>query len=540
MKSKSSSLGAMVARTILLVFITAGVGQLGIFALMVSQMFTSLEYHNTQDDLGRTRAAIEAEKALLTALARDYAGWDDARDYVAGKNPKFADLNFTAEWVDVSKLDSVMVISPEGIVLWSGFRTDGGFVKASVDDQRPEGRRVGSLIPELLEVPRDKPSVSFVLERNGVTLACAYPVTSSDYSSPPRGWIYFARRFDAGVLARIANRTGLDVRLAAADGGRRDERVVALDDGARYFDRAESRNLLVPIRDIESKEISTLVAQKTRQLDAPALTLLAELTLFLTVAAAATVLILIARIRRLVVDPLGRIVGHLSRYAEDGSSGACLDMGMATGRSDEIGVVADRIDALLQGLEAKRLELESVNAELARMAKIDHLTGLANRRSFDEYAEREVKRLTRELRDTANKGFIAVLIADIDHFKLYNDRYGHPAGDACLRAVAEAIAGCVRRPTDMPCRFGGEEFIILLSATDIHGAMVVAENIRTAIVSLGLPHQDSPVYPTVTMSLGAAAALVTRDFDLGALIDRADAAMYKAKAGGRNRAVAAE
>ena len=175
--------------------------------------------------------------------------------------------------------------------------------------------------------------------------------------------------------------------------------------------------------------------------------------------------------------------------------------------------------------------LAAANAELAMVASSDALTGLANRRRFDAALAEEVARARRE------GAPLSLLMLDVDRFKLYNDAYGHPEGDACLRAVAEALTTVVRRPSDLVARYGGEEIAVLLPATDAEGALRVAERCRAAVAELRRPHQgNAGCGGVVTVSIGCA-ALAPERADGAALLAAADARLYEAKRTGRNRAV---
>lgn len=177
--------------------------------------------------------------------------------------------------------------------------------------------------------------------------------------------------------------------------------------------------------------------------------------------------------------------------------------------------------------------LAKANVALARMARLDSLTQLPNRRSFDESLEQEWRRLAREEQD------LSLVLCDIDCFKQYNDTYGHQAGDDCLRQVAQALESCARRTGDMACRYGGEEFIFLLPNTPLEGAARFADQVRQAVETLALPHDTSLAAPVVTLSLGVAARVPCAEGPPAALVKAADDALYRAKEAGRNRVVAA-
>jgi two-component system chemotaxis family response regulator WspR len=185
-------------------------------------------------------------------------------------------------------------------------------------------------------------------------------------------------------------------------------------------------------------------------------------------------------------------------------------------------------DAALRSLRASREELTRANEELRRLAALDGLTGIANRRRFDEAALVEWQRGRRQ------RAPLALLLCDVDHFKLYNDHLGHPAGDLCLKKTAAVLTGQLKRPADLAARYGGEEFALLLPDTDLAGAMRVGEACRAGLEQLALPHPGAPC-GFVTMSMGVACIVPGEDDTLEELIARADAALYEAKRSGRNQ-----
>lgn len=173
-------------------------------------------------------------------------------------------------------------------------------------------------------------------------------------------------------------------------------------------------------------------------------------------------------------------------------------------------------------------ELGAAVLRLNELANSDGLTGLANRRCFDESLEREISRAAR------SGAPISLLLADVDHFKAYNDTYGHPAGDACLRSVADILAQTTRRPGDVAARYGGEEFAAILPETDAAGALALAQSFRTAVAAASLEHVRSG-FGVVTISVGIVTLVpdprMTRPLDV---IGSADSALYRAKGSGRN------
>jgi diguanylate cyclase (GGDEF)-like protein len=166
---------------------------------------------------------------------------------------------------------------------------------------------------------------------------------------------------------------------------------------------------------------------------------------------------------------------------------------------------------------------------LAEAAMHDGLTGIHNRRRFDDHLQRAWAQSIRDRKP------IALLLADIDHFKAYNDRYGHQAGDEALKAVAGALARFARRPLDLAARYGGEEFAVILFETGRADAERIGGEILEAVRKLGIPHQDSGAAPVLTVSIGVACVVPAARRSWTGLIQLADQALYAAKDGGRNR-----
>lgn len=174
-------------------------------------------------------------------------------------------------------------------------------------------------------------------------------------------------------------------------------------------------------------------------------------------------------------------------------------------------------------------QLQKLNEELQRLAVLDELTGVANRRFFNRVLEQEWGRAAREVHP------LSLLLLDIDFFKNFNDYYGHQKGDECLRRVAGALLALVKRPGDQVARYGGEEFVVLMPHTGQRGAAGVAEKLRHKVEELGLEHARSAVHDRVTISLGVATAIPERRSSPETLVAAADQAVYEAKRLGRNR-----
>lgn len=186
--------------------------------------------------------------------------------------------------------------------------------------------------------------------------------------------------------------------------------------------------------------------------------------------------------------------------------------------------------AVVRARVRSQLTIKRQADAMRELSMTDGLTGVANRRNFNDTVDAEWRRCARAQLP------LSVIMIDVDHFKLYNDHYGHQAGDACLQQVSAAMKRCATRPQDLLARYGGEEFILLLPHEALDGAEVIARRIMDEVGKLAVPHAASPTAPQVTLSMGLATMLPPLDsIDPSPVIRAADTLLYRAKQTGRNR-----
>ena len=249
----------------------------------------------------------------------------------------------------------------------------------------------------------------------------------------------------------------------------------------------------------------------------------------------------------------GYNAAHAIREIEDGrewtpiifltslDSDADLQAGIDAGGDDyltkpvRLGVLSAKIKAMnrlheMRGaLQQTTRALNEANEVLKRLTALDGLTGIANRRRFDDALHAEWLRARRDC------SAISLILIDIDHFKQYNDSHGHPAGDECLRRVAQTLLDGVTRAGDVTARYGGEEFAVILPATPLSGALYVAGHLRELVEALDLPNNGARRNGKITISAGLCTAVPNRDMDESVLVSCADEHLYAAKRAGRNR-----
>lgn len=196
-------------------------------------------------------------------------------------------------------------------------------------------------------------------------------------------------------------------------------------------------------------------------------------------------------------------------------------------------ILRHRLRRLLTESQRHR-HLETENQQLLRLATLDSLTQIPNRRRFDEHLDAMWRQMVRE------GGWLSIVMGDVDFFKAYNDTYGHLSGDSCLQQIAKVLSQCCYRPLDLVARYGGEEFSVILPQTDLKGALRLTTRMGAAVDALQIPHSGSQVDAAVTMSFGVAAARPDVNMWSDLLLAATDEALYKAKAAGRKQSYGIE
>jgi diguanylate cyclase (GGDEF)-like protein len=230
---------------------------------------------------------------------------------------------------------------------------------------------------------------------------------------------------------------------------------------------------------------------------------------------------------RLIIRPIGIVTDMAARFGHGDLSAPEMD----TKLPREFAPLVTAFNDMAAQLHARERELVATNDRLTVMASVDMVSGIANRRGLQGRLEFEW------LKAEQTGGSISMIMTDIDHFKLFNDTYGHLEGDVCLRRVGEALADVASQVSGFAARYGGEEFCLLLPKTDAIAAMEVGERVREAVEKLAIPHSMS-AFQCVTVSAGMASVALGEAASIQELIEAADTALYVAKRRGRNTVVA--
>lgn len=376
---------------------------------------------------------------------------------------------------------------------------------------------------------------------NQPTVIAAYPAVDAQ----DRMTGVLVASVDLGIvsdrLARIARQTG--AKLFVADGSGTivsayppDEKIVGMGLDTLQLAQSESdvlegewpkdEPLLAALANIPGTTFR-VVAGVSRSAIIEGLNreLVRSLVEFVVVIILFTAVVWLAS-ERLLLRPMSKLVRLAQRFGA-GDLNARTD---TEGWPPEFAAPARAFNAMADRISRREAELKDANQRLVDLAAQDGLTGLSNRRHFDEALEREWQRAARAQTP------LALISLDVDFFKLYNDRYGHLAGDECLRQVSNVIRGTARRGADVKARVGGEEFAVLLPGTSAEDAVSLAEHMRSSLEAMAIAH-DASAFGHVSISCGVAAAIPRPDTEVTALLSAADEALYRAKRIGRNRVV---
>lgn len=486
--------------------------------------FLKLEERQAEQDLLRVHQAINNEIRHLDTFCFDWAAWDDTYQYVQTRSPQFISSNLTLSSFSVSRLNLVFIYDQRGRRLWGeSYDLEDGqsltfdlFEKATLSSALVLPTASGQ---ELKALKR----TGVVATEKGPLLLSVRPIVTTAKQGPVRGTIIMGRLLNAALLSTLAEQTRLAFTFQ--------QNTAAVDQGPLQFDKSDPQSLISyqSFADLKGQAAFVIRLETPRRIIHTVQAMSRHTVVFLALSSLVLVVFMWVALQRIVLGPICRVKEHAQGIHTGGDLSARLQLRCG----DEIGQLANEFDLMMAEIDQKSAELASANIELQRLSSEDTVTQLANRRQFDTRLNQEWRYLLFQQRP------LALLLCDVDFFKLYNDSYGHQAGDRCLRAVAQAIRQAVHRPADLVARYGGEEFAVILVDTDLAGAVAVAEKICNAVRLLETPHQASLVEQHVTLSVGAASLVPQTELSPAFLIEWADQSLYRAKQRGRNRVEAA-
>jgi diguanylate cyclase (GGDEF)-like protein len=481
------------------------------------------EHANDVQAVRQVQHALRLEVGRKEAIAYDNAWWRDAYDFMAYDEQSAAyaefveqEYGFPGTMHGVLQVDGYAYLHPDGRVHFS-----------SVHEHR-------SLAPgAAIEIPLEKLTAllgdgnassvgGFLATEPGATIFVLATITDDEGTLPPAGYLALWRSADDGFFAEVTGSPG--IRFTRFDGLRDGDLLARLEKRPDHLlprDKADATRWI--LEDLFGEPLFLVTQPLPRRVFDDGLVSAGSLA-----GLCMTLLLLLAfsaMISRRIVEPVEQLTQFLRSLArsEDFSQRLHLE------RADEMGVVARHFDHLLDIVESQDRDLREQNRSLSALADHDSLTGVHNRRVFDRALQRDWTLAMRY------KWPLSCIMVDVDFFGSFNDRYGHPAGDDALVQIGRALQGSVNRASDTLCRYGGEEFVVLLIETDEAAALQLARRLLDAIEQLRIPNERSDVSVFVTASAGVATLVPAPGGSYDTLVKAADTALYRAKAAGRNR-----
>jgi len=521
---------------VLVLFAALGVADFIVQRFVIYPSFLELEYREAGENLQRIFHAIDRESYHVERLCRDWATWNDSHDFMITGSEAFIESNLGDETLDNVSLNMLVFCDVNGTIVWSRVR--------NFEDQTTlhlgfmDGGRIAmdhTTLDVHLSPEGGRGKRGIFRTEAGPMLFATREILRSDGSGPANGFLIMGRFLNETMLETLKEQTRLSFELVdpsegskflCRTSGMKSRRVGDLE----YFTRTDGGSMITcaGYRDEKGDTlfgVQYLFPRETTRKGIDSI----RYAVFLVIGSGVTVLVILnLLLQAVVLKPLQKVTEHALKLQEHGDYALRLNLR----RDDEIGVLAKSLDSLVQTISDRTVELRQANEQLTHLSLSDAMTGIANRRMFDAYLKQEWRRAMRE------RSPLSVLLADVDHFKKYNDTYGHQQGDMCLIGVAAVMQLHMQRPADLLARYGGEEFAVILPGTDAAGAMHMAETLRQAVLDLRIEHESSIAAPHVTLSIGLVTSVPSPeegDGGMDLLLEQADQALYQAKNSGRNQ-----
>ena len=512
----------MTIRKKIILFSALALGAFFVALYLVSRFallngFARLESNYARENVHHLQNELEKEQTQLGVVARDYGEWDQTYDFMESKNPDYVRAELTDDSFKIIHVNLFLLLDSSGKIL----------VQKSVGHWVPDIGDLESIAVARLSAPVDgngPSAASGIMELKGRLFLLAYqPVLTSRGDGKARGTLVMGRELDQSLISSLSRAVEVPLWLepgehappATAPG-------TAWSDGTNSA-RFESDSTMleyVAIKDSYGITRRLLVARVPRSLNLEGTRVTRYLLILLMLVGDAYCGALFFFLEEILLARVASLSTEITKVTVSGD----LSLRLNTGGEDELGALANAVNAMLTAIQKTKSELLQAQESLRFHAEHDALTGVLNRRAIRDLLRKELARCRRE------RNTLGIILADVDHFKKINDRYGHGAGDAVLVTTMQRIASCLRS-YDVVGRYGGEEFLIIAPGCDLELAQKLAERIRTAVSEQPVDLGDESA--TITLSLGV--TLGTAESDPEFLVALADTAMYQAKRNGRNR-----
>ena len=478
--------------------------------------FSRLESSYAYESVRRLQNHLESEQSQLSTMARDYAQWDRTYEFMASRDKNYARTELTDDTFNIIHINLFLLLDSSGRPTlsreagnWPIAKSD--LVAIAADYRSSSAYKLNAPLKGLVEI-------------NGRLFLLAYePILTSRGDGEPRGTLVMGKGLSEALLSNLSHSMGLPLWLEPPDNAPSPKnRLTLWSDGANSVSLESDSTMLayVPLKDLSGTARRLLVARIPSKLHSEGQKVTNYLLLLLMLAGVVHSAVLLIVLEQNLLSRVESLNHKITQVTVSGDLSLRLD---AHGK-DELSALAGTVNAMLTAIQKAKFELLQAQESLRFHAEHDSLTGVLNRRAIRDVLRRELARCRRENQS------LGIMLADVDHFKRINDRYGHGAGDAALLTVVQRISSTLR-PYDLIGRYGGEEFLVIAPNCDLGLTQRLAERIREAVNSEGveLGNDNVPLTVSVGITLG------TADSDPEFLVTVADSAMYQAKRNGRNR-----
>lgn len=466
------------------------------------------------NEMDRLERSIEVNQQQLLAQTRDWATWDDTYEFTQGNYPRYGEVNFSQQMFEELRYQLMAFFNADGEVHYlSGLNPTTGQLQTCVAPtlecnwMTPFVESMQRFIQNASTQDQD---LSLLYTHPSPSLVAASPILRTDASGPAAGWLFKVRPMDDAWLEMLSELTGMQLSLTVHS-------MTALP--ASLTTSTVMGNTVLAERLLQSYQPGTAIAISSHLQRVRYLAGLRSLRYVLEWTGVMMLLIIVAvlvLLQRMILSPLRALTLFTEQLGKQLSPQHQL-----LRRGDEIGLLA-------RAFEQQFNHQRQLNEKLSILSTHDTLTGLPNRRLFDQELQNAVERAT------THHTPIAVMMLDIDHFKLFNDHYGHPKGDHCLTTIGQQLDEFAKQHGVLIARTGGEEFSVL-AEMPANKAHQLALLINSTIDSLSYPHEISPVAPHVTFSIGISAQEINTQLTPSVLMSTADQALYQAKKAGRHQ-----
>lgn len=483
----------------------------------LQQSFVEMERRQAINQMNQLAHNLTNELNRLELLTNNWANWDAMYQFAQHPTDNFIMNQIIPGAKQTPGLGFLLVLNRQDKTIFS--KTFNAIAEKKATPVTLAD--VFANIKYRIKNPADSKPCGLDISPVGPVLVCWRPIQRALYTNGTNvGTVAIGRLVDEKVLKRIEDQSSIEFQINPLSPDEKKElpisEKISIAPEQIEFSKRDPNILKAHLNNILGQPILGIRLQFSQDISQQGHEIIVKLRRVLLIVTALTGLTLLIGIHFLVIRRLRKMEAELHNIWRTGRWAGRLT---AAKGNDELSQLANSINRILE-LIRKQVSVLELNAHT------DALTRIANRRSFDQRLAVEMSLAKR------NKTPLSILIIDVDYFKRYNDYYGHPAGDNVLREMGRILSHVAYRPSDLPARIGGEEFAVILPATDLQGALFVAEKIALQLAKQQIAHADSLVSDYVTTSIGVATAT---DEDVASFLQRADKATYQAKQSGRNQ-----